>query len=228
VEALPQLIRDAAFRERLRGYNPDDVDEFLERVALGVELLEERLAQAVARADRAEREVAVRGPGDGAVERTLRLAERTAELAVREARDEAAGLVTAAQEEARGLVAEAEAQARRLADEAQRELRADVSRLQVTRAHLGQDVAALEHFLAEQRGLAQRVLNEAALRLGELVPAPAPPPELHDGALAPADETASPAPSTPAEASADEDDPFAEVRRSALGGAPADAASHAG
>ena len=54
MDAWSQVIRGAAFREKLRGYNPTDVDEFLERIALGVELLEERLAQAAERALRAE------------------------------------------------------------------------------------------------------------------------------------------------------------------------------
>ena len=37
-----KTIREAQFREKMRGYNPEDVDTFLEQVARGVEVLEER------------------------------------------------------------------------------------------------------------------------------------------------------------------------------------------
>jgi cell division initiation protein len=35
VDVSPQTIRQVEFREKLRGYHQDDVDEFLERVAAG-------------------------------------------------------------------------------------------------------------------------------------------------------------------------------------------------
>ena len=228
MEALSQTIRQAAFRERLRGYNPDDVDEFLERVALGVELLEERLAQAAERVARAERVVDERGTGGTVAHRTLQLAERTAELAVGEAREEAARVVAAAQREARVVLDEARDEARRLADEAQAELRAEVSRLDMTRKLLGDDVAALERFVAEQRAMAQRSLADAAIRLGELVPDPAAPPELREVTSTGATEAAPVAVPEPAPTDADVDDPFAEVRRSGRADAVVDEAPRAG
>ena len=48
MELTPKVFRDVQFREKLRGgYHPEDVDEFLEQAAVGVEELTERLRQAV-------------------------------------------------------------------------------------------------------------------------------------------------------------------------------------
>ena len=78
MEITPRMIRDVVFRERLRGYDEDHVDEFLERVATGVEILQERLRHAVERAELAERRSSERLEGDDAMRRTLTLARRTA------------------------------------------------------------------------------------------------------------------------------------------------------
>src|SRR5207237_344690 len=70
MEITPRMIRDVVFRERLRGYDEDHVDEFLERVATGVEILQERLRQAAERAELAERRSSERLEGDDALRRT--------------------------------------------------------------------------------------------------------------------------------------------------------------
>ena len=228
MDVSSQAIRDVAFRERLRGYNPEDVDEFLERVALGVELLEERLSQATERARRAERDLEDSGPGGDAVRRTLRLAERTADLAVEEARQEAAQLVAAARERARLLLVEAEERARRLADESQAQLRAEVSRLEVAREQLVHDVAALERFVAAERSRAQTALAEAADRLGDLMPGPATPPELHDVGAPPGLVTEPASTAGPAAEEPCEDDEPAPVRRSGAAVSPGGEAARAG
>lgn len=54
MDVSPETIRTVEFRERLRGYNQDDVDQFLERMAAGVEILQQRLRDASQRAARAE------------------------------------------------------------------------------------------------------------------------------------------------------------------------------
>ena len=55
MDLSPKLLTDVQFREQWRGYNPDEVDEFLERVAAGVEELQQRLTDALERASNAER-----------------------------------------------------------------------------------------------------------------------------------------------------------------------------
>ncbi|GAC1532808.1 MAG: hypothetical protein NVS3B12_11270 [Acidimicrobiales bacterium] len=46
MELTPQVLREVEFREKLRGYHPDDVDDFLEEAAVAVEGLLVRLHSA--------------------------------------------------------------------------------------------------------------------------------------------------------------------------------------
>lgn len=192
------MLREVQFRERLRGYNPDDVDAFLERVAAGVEVLEERLRHATERAEQAEQRVAEDGT-DGA-HRTLRLAQRTADLAVQEAREEAARLREQAEADAADIVAVAEEQARCLAEEAQSAIWADVERLEAARDQLTHDVAELARYVDAERRRARRVLSEAASWLAEPPPeSPAPPP-VHEVDLSGVRRWGEPSASDPVEA----------------------------
>ena len=43
MDLTPQTLRDVEFREKLRGYHPDDVDDFLEEVAVAVDGMLARL-----------------------------------------------------------------------------------------------------------------------------------------------------------------------------------------
>ncbi len=180
MDVSPETIREVEFREKLRGYHQDDVDEFLERVAAGVEILQERLRQATERAMRAEQQAREALEGDDALRRTLVLAQRTADLAVQEARDQATRIVNAAQGQARSILAQVEEDARRLAEEAQSQVWADVGRLEVARDQLRHDVAVLARYLEEERARAQASLAEAARQLEQAVPGLSLPPGLHD------------------------------------------------
>ena len=194
MDVSPETIRTVEFRERLRGYNQDDVDQFLERMAAGVEILQQRLRDASERAARAEERP--HEDGDDSLRRTLALAQRTADLAVEEAREQAARLVesaqgeahavvsaaqgeanaivTAAHGEAAALAAEAEARAARHMEEAQAQALAEVRRLGEIRERLDGEVVSLERHLLEARGRAHASLVEAARQLERLVPGPAP------------------------------------------------------
>jgi cell division initiation protein len=156
MDVSPEDIREVRFRERLRGYNPEDVDRFVDRMADMVELLQQRLREAVARAEHAESEARPPRAEDGAGH-TLELAQRAAELVLHDAEAEASRLVREAKETRSGL-------------------QVDVSRLESARDRLTEEVAALDRYLEEQRTKAQRCLTEAALRLETAVPALSPPP----------------------------------------------------
>jgi DivIVA domain-containing protein len=196
MEVASKTLREVEFRQQLRGYHQDDVDEFLERVAAGIEVLQDRLREATERAERAERALSEGGTRDGQVDnetvrRTLVLAQRTADMAVKEAREEAAKLVTEAEARARTLVTEAEARARNLVSEAEerartlvanaesqaknrieegeRQLREDVARLTATRAELSGQVSALEEHIRDERQRVQESLNRALAWFGENV-----------------------------------------------------------
>src|SRR5689334_7303700 len=104
MDISPKSLREVEFREKLRGYHPEDVDEFLEQVAAGVEGLQERLRVATERAAHAEQLANESGVNDDAIRRTLVLAQRTADMAIQEAREQAASIVTEAQDNARTIM----------------------------------------------------------------------------------------------------------------------------
>ncbi|MBK9181230.1 MAG: DivIVA domain-containing protein [Acidimicrobiales bacterium] len=114
MDLTPKLLHDVEFREKWRGYDPDEVDAFLERVAQGVDSLLARANEADERAARAERRSQESGETDETLRRTLVLAQRTADAAVAEAEERAHALVTEAESTATRLVAEAEARAAEL------------------------------------------------------------------------------------------------------------------
>src|SRR2546427_674967 len=105
MDLTPQQLREVEFRERWRGYDPDQVDDLLERLAVGVETLQRQL-------DEARREAQERAEADTAVRRTLVLAQRTADEAVTEAQANAERLVAEAEERGHTIEAEAREYAR--------------------------------------------------------------------------------------------------------------------
>ncbi len=86
MDVSPEVLRDVEFREQWRGYSPDEVDSYLERLAMVVEQLEERLRAADERAARAEQRAQEASGAERDLRRTLVLAQRTADAAVEEAR----------------------------------------------------------------------------------------------------------------------------------------------
>jgi DivIVA domain-containing protein len=205
MELTSQAINEAEFSMARRGYDPDQVDEFLEKLAVAVDkqrtALEEargRAAQAEERAAEAERRLGERpervveaGPSDEdlaaaaernaeltaeaeaeleTLQRTLLLAQKTADATVRDA-----------EEEARRLIAKAEDDARAAEESTRTRLLEEISRLDSDRSSLEADVAALNGHLEEQR----RHLRGAIADLERLLTDPArlkesPAPELSD------------------------------------------------
>ena len=194
MDVTPQVINEVEFHQKMRGYDPDEVDDFLERVAVAFEQLQERIRSTEQRASAAEKRAAeaVRGPAapsapavDEAEEtetirRTLVLAQRTADAAIKEAQDEARRILdgvqeqsqrlqSEAQEQARKLVVDAEAEARKSADETRQRLIKEIISLEETRDSMRADHGILERHLDEQRlrlrssiGELQRLLDDPA------------------------------------------------------------------
>ncbi|MBW3667773.1 MAG: DivIVA domain-containing protein [Actinobacteria bacterium] len=216
MDVSPKTLREVEFREKLRGYNPDDVDEFLERVAAGLEILQERLRQATERAVRAEQRATESNEGDDAMRRTLVLAQRTADLAVQEAREQAQRIVADADNQAHGVRAEAAEHARRTIEEATREAWAQVGRLESARDDLHREIAALQQYLDGERARLRAVVGETLRRLDDIVPSMLPPPVPGGGAVdldslrSPASPMPSPPPDAPQRVSDDEF--YAELR----------------
>jgi cell division initiation protein len=153
MELTPQRLREVEFKERWRGYDPEEVDDLLERVAAGIEEIETRVRQATERAVRAEQSAGEGGGGEAeeTLRRTLVLAQKTADAAVADAKERAATMVSEAQQRAEGIVAEAEAEARRITEENETRLRENVSTLETARSQLQDDVDGLGRYLEDER-----------------------------------------------------------------------------
>jgi cell division initiation protein len=196
MDVTPQLIEQFDFAEKFRGYDPDQVDDFLERVGATLTRLGDELKAQTERAERAESALAEarsrlesapavapapeREPDD--VEQatsTLVLAKRTAEAAINEARGEANKLLTEARAEADRFVAEARARRdemmKEARDKAEAEFagqaearRTEIGELDGAKKGLGDDISILEGRLAEYR----KNLSDVHARLGQLLDDP--------------------------------------------------------
>ena len=175
MEVSPKTLREVEFREKMRGYHPEDVDQFLEQVAAGIEILQDRLRQAVERAQRAESAAAESGGADETLRKTLVLAQRTADMAVQEAREQAARILASAEQQAQSVLAEAEERGRRTLEETIAECKAELGRLESSRNQAQQDVDTLQRWLDEHKEHLRITLAEAmeaVERAGVLWPAP--------------------------------------------------------
>jgi DivIVA domain-containing protein len=161
MDVSPKTLREVEFREKMRGYHPEDVDHFLEQVAAGLEVLQERLRQAVERAQRAEAAASDAGGSDETLRKTLVLAQRTADLAVQEAREQAARILAGAEQQAQSMLAEAEDRGRRTLEDTIAECRAELSKLETSRAQAQQDVDSLNRWLDEHKAHLQEALSDA-------------------------------------------------------------------
>jgi len=205
MELTPQTLHAVEFREARRGgYNTRDVDDFIERVAAGIGHLNERLRDAMGRAEAAEarmreaqrelEEARRRPPApeasetDETLRRTLVLAQRTADATIKEAKEEANRVLSEARGEAARTRAEAEADARRGAEGARAAAQAEVEALIADRDKLKIDFDVLTKRLGEQRanlrtgiGELQRILDDPHSLSPVVAPALAdvdrPPPE---------------------------------------------------
>src|SRR5215469_5439690 len=124
MEVTPKKLREVEFREKMRGYHPEDVDHFLEEVAAGLEVMHDRVRQAMERAQRAEAAASEAGGNDETLRRTLVLAQRTADMAVQEAREQAARILAGAEQQAQSMLVDAEERGRRTMEDTISECRA--------------------------------------------------------------------------------------------------------
>ena len=185
MDLTPKLLEDVAFHEAKKGYNTQEVDEFLERLAVGLERKEAQLVAARARIEAAESRVAdaeqraaaaverasETSDADDTLKRTLVLAQRTADAAIKEAEEQAARTLASAQDQAARLLADAqeasararadaETEARRAQEEARTRVLAELRELEAARDQIQGDVDALEQHLDDQRGRLRLTVGE--------------------------------------------------------------------
>jgi vacuolar-type H+-ATPase subunit H len=103
------------------------------------------------------------------------LAQRTADLAVQEAREQASRILASAEQQAQAILVEAEERGRETLEDTIAECKAELSRLESTRAQAQQDVESLQRWLDEHKAHLHASLSEAVAaveRIGVLWPAP--------------------------------------------------------
>jgi DivIVA domain-containing protein len=178
MDVTPQSIRAIQFREKLRGYHPEDVDAFVAAVAKGVEDLEQRVKHAESRAAELESRQTAATDAEESLRRTLVLAQRTADLAIQEARDEAAKVMAEAAEQRAAAEAEVTELRERLRREAEDEGRTERERLVAERSALLADVAALTAHVEQERERLRIYFSDQLRRVEEGEPRVAPAPEM--------------------------------------------------
>ena len=219
----PESVRSVQFREKLRGYHPDDVDAFVAAVAGAVEALEQRARLAESKLAELESRSSAAVEAEDSLRRTLVLAQRTADLAIQEAREEAERVRAETRAERDAAEAELAELRARLQSEAEEESRIERSRLVAERTALQRDVAALEAHLERERERLRIYFTDQLRRVDEGEPGIGTPPEMEADVEAPP----SPEPSSeatmagdPAAASGRGDGDVSEA--GAVGESPAD------
>jgi DivIVA domain-containing protein len=178
VSLNPQRIRDARFKPARRGYDPAEVDAFLQEAAASLEAaqndataMEARARAAVARLQELSQAGGEPGPAPHAsvdesetISRTLLLAQRTADATIADAQTEADRVLEGGREEAARLVEEARQEARRAGESERVQVEGEVQALLARRDFLESDVDHLEQYLLAQK---ERI-TEAVHELTEL------------------------------------------------------------
>ena len=157
------------FRETLKGYHRDDVDEYLEKAAVEAEGLQEQLRQSGERLRKAaetiaqlETELAAKPEvqaepvapaqpaiADDTLQRTLVLAQKFVDETKADAEAQAAR-----------VVADAEAQARKIAADSELRLREEVARLESNRSNLSHEIEIMARQLETERERLRGALSE--------------------------------------------------------------------
>src|SRR3984885_10730487 len=183
--SILETLRTVEFRLGLKGYNVDEVDEYLDKAAQEAEALQEhvrqlneRLRQASERIAQLERdkraapaaavpdETAAVAASDAAaladetLQRTLLLAQKFVDQTKRESEAEAATVIAQAEETARAAIAAAEATSAQLQAETHQKLREEVTRLEATRTELATDVESMARHLESERNRLRGALSE--------------------------------------------------------------------
>jgi DivIVA domain-containing protein len=162
-------LRTVEFRETLKGYHRDDVDEYLEKAAVEAEGLQEQLRQSNERLRKAaetiaqlETELAAKPEvkpepvapvepviADDTLQRTLVLAQKFVDETKADA-----------EAQATRVIADAEAVARKVQAESEQRLREEIARLESNRSHLSHEVETMARQLETERERLRSALSE--------------------------------------------------------------------
>jgi DivIVA domain-containing protein len=169
-------LRTVEFRETLKGYHRDDVDEYLEKAAVEAEGLQEQLRQSGERLRQAAERIAqletalehkpepevvsVPAAPDDTLQRTLLLAQKFVDETKADSEARAKQLLAEADAKAREMTGVAEAKAAQIAAESEQRLRDEIARLEVSRSKLARDVETMTTHLENERSRLRGALSE--------------------------------------------------------------------
>lgn len=168
----PIDIQQKTFGTALRGYDLDEVDEFLDEVVSTLRDQESALAEARQRIFVLEEEISRKGDVEGEIARVLVAAQRTADGLLDEARAEAERLLEEARLDAERMIAEAENRAETLAGERDEEaarVEADIEAFRANLAVLREAVSAIAARASGEADAIEEAIADAERRHGSLL-----------------------------------------------------------
>lgn len=169
-------FRGIQFRQKRHGYDPSEVDAFLEQAAQHVEAAQ---AEAIEVRSRPVVNNTVTLPmDDGTLQKTLLLAQRTADLAVQEAHVTAAGIVADAQRKADDLTVTAQKEAQALRASTLADSQAELAKIEAKRVDVQAKVDLLTRWANDHRTHLAKTLEAVQVMFSEsnFNPPPAIPP----------------------------------------------------
>ncbi len=156
MDVTPQELRDSDIKPAFRGYDPDVVNELLDRAASTLETQNEKIRLLTERLASAQNDTGGRRETEDLLHKTLLLAQRTADEEVAQAQDKARGIVAEAEGKARAMIGEAELEVRRITEVERRRIEEEILELASRRDALVADVRSLEVWESDFR---QRVIR---------------------------------------------------------------------
>jgi cell division initiation protein len=169
VTLTPDDIEQQVFKEKFRGYDPDEVDRFLDRVSATLTAIGAEREELLRRVRYLEQEAGEAAEAERLLKRTLLTAQKTA--------DE---IVTEARQTADATLERARAQAEQLVAEARRQTLAEQERLQAEEERLLRAVGELQRFRSEYHERVRGVIAEHLSLLEQSGGLPDVPPGVHD------------------------------------------------
>jgi DivIVA domain-containing protein len=171
-------LRTVEFRETLKGYHRDDVDEYLEKAAVEAEGLQEQLRQGGERLRQAaerisqleemlENQVVPPPPpppapaaADETLQRTLLLAQKFVDQTKADSESEASRVLSEAESKARAITGEAQSKAEQIVTQSEGRLREEIGRLEEKRTRLTNEVELMSRHLEGERARLRQALTE--------------------------------------------------------------------
>jgi DivIVA domain-containing protein len=168
-------LRTVEFRETLKGYHRDDVDEYLEKAAVEAEGLQEQLRQSGERLRQAAERIsylesaldekpapapAEPAVADDTLQRTLLLAQKFVDETKADSEAQAIRIIAEADAKARQMTDQAQSKASQIAAESEQRLRDEINRLEDSRTKLTHEVESMSRHLESERNRLRTALGD--------------------------------------------------------------------